>query len=352
MKIALITDTHFGARSDSQQFDSYFKKFYDNTFFPELEKQGITQIIHLGDCFDRRKYINFSSLKSCKEYFFDRIQSMNIKMDMIVGNHDTFYKNTNDVNSPELLLKEYQNIRTFENPTEVTYEDRSIIFLPWLCADNYTQAVDLIKDTKAKVCFGHLEIAGFVMYKGQNNTESHDGMDSNLFKNFDLVCSGHFHHKHGKNNIQYLGNPYQLFWNDYEDSRGFHIFDTDTLELEFVKNPYTIFDKIYYDDEKEQVFDYDTFTSKLLKLIVVNKKDFVKFDKLIENIYLKNPIELRIIEDFSEFESEALDEAMDMEDTMTLLSNYVDSVETDSNKDKIKGLLKSLYVEAQHYDKV
>ena len=348
MKIALVTDTHFGARSDSQAFDSYFKKFYDEVFFPELDKRGIKDIIHLGDCFDRRKYINFNSLNSCRQYFFEEACNRGIHMDMIIGNHDTFYKNTNDVNSPDLLLGEYNNILAFDRPTEVD----GIVYLPWLCADNYHEATDLIKKTKSKVCFGHLEIAGFVMFKGQNTHESHEGLDPGMFKKFDLVCSGHYHHKHSKGNIHYLGNPYQMFWNDHEDDRGFHIFDTETLELEFIKNPFSIFEKYYYDDEKEDPdsIDSDAFAKKLIKLIVVNKKDFVKFDRFIERIYSKEPIELKIIEDFSEFEAEALDESIDLEDTMTLLSNYVDSVETDVDRDKIKGILRTLYVEAQHYE--
>ena len=352
MKIALITDTHFGARSDSQPFDAYFKRFYQESFFPELQKRNIKNIIHLGDCFDRRKYINFNSLKSCREYFFDQTKYLGITMDMIIGNHDTFFKNTNNVNSPDLLLTEYANINAYKDATEVDFGDCSILMMPWLCADNYEESMTLVKKTKATVCFGHLELAGFVMYKGQNTQESHGGLDSKLFSKFDLVCSGHFHHKHSGGNIHYLGNPYQMFWNDFEDPRGFHIFDTVTLELEFIENPFTIFEKYYYDDDKEDVskIDITKFASKLIKLIVVNKKDFIKFDTFIENIYNQNPIELKIIEDFSEFEAEALDETIDLEDTMTLLSNYVDSIETDADKDRIKTLMKSLYVEAQNYE--
>lgn len=354
MKIALVTDTHFGARSDSQQFDTYFKKFYDEVFFPELDKRKITQIIHLGDCFDRRKYINFNSLSNCKKYFFEEIQTRGIDMDMIIGNHDTFYKNTNDVNSPSLLLKEYPGIRTYDKAQVVNYDNLQILLVPWICADNYEHTSKLVDSKVATVCFGHLELAGFIMYKGQDAHLGHDGLDPAMFKDFKLVCSGHFHHKHGRGNVQYLGNPYQLFWNDFEDDRGFHIFDTKTLELEFIKNPNTIFEKYYYDDEKEDPLSIDItrFNSKLIKVIVVNKKDFYKFDKFIEAIYKENPIELKIIEDFSEFESEAIDENIDLEDTMTLLSNYVDSIETDADKERLKGILKTLYVEAQHYEEV
>ena len=60
MKIALVTDLHFGARGDSVPFDNFFKKFYDDTFFPYLVEHGIKTIFDLGDTFDRRKYINFN----------------------------------------------------------------------------------------------------------------------------------------------------------------------------------------------------------------------------------------------------------------------------------------------------
>jgi DNA repair exonuclease SbcCD nuclease subunit len=349
MKIALVTDTHFGARSDSQQFDAYFKKFYEEIFFPTLEERNIKEIFHLGDTFDRRKYINFNSLRSCRQYFFDVIANKGMEMTMIAGNHDTFFKNTNDVNSIDLLLGEYNCIRTIQGPKELDYDNIKILVLPWLCADNFVESMELVKKTSATVCFGHLELAGFSMFKGQ---ESHEGMDPTDFKKFELVCSGHYHHRHGKGNVQYLGNPYQMNWSDFEDVRGFHIFDTNTLELEFIPNPFTMFEKYYYDDEKEDplTVDLDIFANKLLKVIVVNKKDFYRFDKFIESIYKVNPIELKIIEDFSEFESEAIDDNLNLEDTMTLLTNYVDSVETDVDKDRLKTILKTLYVEAQHYE--
>jgi DNA repair exonuclease SbcCD nuclease subunit len=351
MKIALITDTHFGARSDSQPFDQYFKKFYEEVFFPTLKSRDITHIIHLGDTFDRRKYINYQTLKSCREYFFDRLKILDIKCLMLAGNHDTYFKNTNDVNSPDLLLKDYDNIEVLDDPSNVVFSDTNFCMIPWICADNFKQTMEVIEQSSADICLGHLELAGFAMFKGQENQ---DGMDPTVFKNFKFVGSGHFHHKSTKGNIHYLGNPYHMFWYDYEDDRGFHILDTETLDLEFVKNPNTIFAKYYYDDEKEDPlkFDAEQFRSKLVKVIVINKKDFYKFDKFVDNIYKVNPLELKIVEDFSEFETEALDETIDLEDTMTLLSNYVESIETDVDKEKLKTILKTLYVEAQHYEEV
>ena len=349
-KIALVTDTHFGARSDSIPFDKFFRKFYEETFFPEIDKRGIRHIMHLGDCFDRRKYINFNTLSSCREYFFDEIKKRNIELHMIVGNHDTFFKNTNDVNSPRLLLKDYE-FNVIDTPSELELEDGSkLLMMPWICADNYNQCIEAMKATTSQVMFGHLEIAGFQMYKGHENNE---GFNPKLFEKFDLVCSGHFHHRSSNYNITYLGNPYELTWADYDDARGFHIFDTGTRELEFIENPNHIFTKIYYDDTKDIGYGIEDFTDKHVKLIVVNKTDYYIFDQFVEKIYKANPLELKIIEDMSEFEAQALgDEPLDVEDTVTLLSQYVESLDTDADKGRIKTLMKTLYVEAQNYESV
>ena len=349
-KLALVTDSHFGARSDSIPFDNFFRKFYEEVFFPEIDKRGIRHIVHLGDCFDRRKYINFNTLSSCRNYFFDEIKKRNIELHMIVGNHDTFFKNTNDVNSPRLLLKDYE-FNVIDTPSELEFDDGSKIFMmPWICTDNYNQSMEAIKTTDAQVLFGHFEIAGFQMYKGHENDE---GFDPKIFEKFDTVCSGHFHHRSSNGNINYLGNPYELTWADFEDPRGFHIFDTSERSLDFIQNPFSIFSKIYYDDEKvdPSTVDVSQYANQHVKLIVVNKKDYYKFDQFIERLYKVNPLELKIIEDLSEFESDAMgDQEVDLEDTVTLLSQYVDSLDTEADKDRIKTLMKTLYVEAQNYE--
>lgn len=346
MKVALITDTHFGARSDSIPFDNFFRKFYMEKFWPEIDERGITTIFHLGDCFDRRKYINFNTLNSCRDYFFNEAKKRNIKVVMIVGNHDTFFKNTNEINSPGLLLNSYDNVVAFSGPIDYSIDGCSILLMPWVCTDNYQECMEALKVSESPVLFGHFEIAGFQMYKGHENDE---GFDPALFSKFDLVCSGHFHHRSSNGNITYLGNPYELTWADYDDPRGFHVFNSTDFSLEFIENPYHIFTKIYYDDTKEM--DIPDCSNQHIKLIVVNKTDFYKFDQFVDRLYKQNPLELKIIEDLSEFEAEALgNEDVDLEDTMTLLSQYVDNLDTDADKNRIKTLMKTLYVEAQNYE--
>lgn len=336
---------HFGARNDSIAFLDFYEKFYENTFFPALKEHNITTVLNLGDTFDRRKYVNFHALDRAKKMFFDKLALQGITMYMLAGNHDTYFKNTNTVNSPDLLLKEYTNINVIDHPATIYVDDTPICMMPWICPENYQDSIDTIKDTQAEICMGHFEIAGFAMYRGM---ESHDGLSKNIFDKFDLVFSGHYHHRSNDGHIHYLGNPYELTWQDYNDPRGFHLFDTATRQLEFIRNPYTMFTRVEYDDKETDPTDLDSLdlTQKYVKLIVVNKTDYYKFDKFIQKLYTKGCHDIKIIEDMSEFEEGELGEEINLEDTISVLTNYVDSVETDVDKEKIKTYMRTLYTEA------
>ena len=345
MKVAIITDQHFGARNDSVAFLDFFQKFYDNTFFPTLVANNISTVLVLGDTFDRRKYVNFYALQRAKEMFFDRLADAGITVHMLAGNHDTYFKNTNDVNSPDLLLKEYTNINVIDEPTTITVDGTDICMMPWICPDNYDASLNEMKTTKADICMGHFEISGFAMYRGM---ESHEGLDKSIFDKFDLVFSGHYHHRSDDGHIYYLGNPYELTWQDFNDTRGFHLFDLDTRGLDFIPNPYTMFARIEYNDKETEPVDLDALdlASKYVKLVIVNKTDFYKFDKFIQKLYNKGCHEIKIIEDMSEFQDGEIGEEINLEDTLSVLAHYIDSIETDVDKEQVKTYMRTLYTEA------
>jgi DNA repair exonuclease SbcCD nuclease subunit len=345
LKVAIITDQHFGARNDSIAFLDFYQKFYDNTFFPTIDAAGIDTVLILGDTFDRRKYVNFYSLQKTKEMFFDRLENMGIRVFMLAGNHDTYYKNTNDVNSPDLLLKEYSNISVIDDPEEIIIDGTKICMMPWICPENYTQSLNLMNTTQAEICMGHFEIAGFAMHKGM---ESHDGLSKDLFNKFDLVFSGHYHHRSSDKHIHYLGNPYELTWQDFNDPRGFHLFDLERRHLEFIQNPYTMFSRVEYDDKEKDPIDLDSIDlkDKYVKVVVVNKTDYYKFDKFTQKLYNKGCADIKIIEDMSEFNDGELGEEINLEDTISVLSNYIDSIETDVDKEHVKTFMRTLYTEA------
>jgi DNA repair exonuclease SbcCD nuclease subunit len=354
MKIAIITDQHFGARNDSQHFLDFYEKFYRDTFLPTLKENNITNLLILGDTFDRRKYVNFYSLKRTKDMFFDPLQEMGVKIHMLAGNHDTYFKNTNDVNSVDLLLREYENINVIASPQTIhlNYGDAStdICMIPWICPENYNNCMEEIKNTSATLCMGHFEIAGFAMYRGM---PSEEGLSRELFRKFDMTFSGHYHHKSNADDIYYLGNPYELTWQDYNDPRGFHLFDLNVRELQFVQNPNKMFHRIIYDDKQETITEITNknlteYTNTYVKVVVINKTNPYLFDKFMNNLYNVNPVDITIAEDFTDLSEGIDDDIVDQaEDTLTILNKYIDNIKEDSiNNDKLKTLMKELYVEA------
>jgi len=356
MKIAIITDQHFGARNDSVNFLEYYEDFYRNVFFPKLEEENISTVLILGDTFDRRKFINFYSLMKTKQMFFDILAEKKIFAYMLAGNHDTFFKNTNDVNSVDLLLKEYNNLEIIDSPTTININGYRICMIPWICPDNYKECLEEIKNTPSQICMGHFEIAGFSMYRGM---PSHEGLSRDIFKKFDMTFSGHYHHKSNEDSIYYLGNPYALTWQDYGDDRGFHLFDLSTRELEFIKNPYEIFNRFVYDDKDKDAsqisnIDMTQFANKYVKVIVENKTNPYLFDVFIGNLNQSNPLDISVVEDFSDLTEGIDDDIIDQaEDTLTILNKYIDNINDDNlDSSKMKSVFKELYVEALNLENV
>ena len=340
MKILLITDQHFGVRNDNQSFIDHYKKFYGQVVLPYIDANDITTVIALGDTFDKRRSINFMSLEAAKDMWFDPLQKRGVRMHMLVGNHDIYYKNTLRVNAPSELLGEYNNIRVHTKPTTSVFGGLPILLLPWICDENRAEVLEKVGSTDANVCMGHLELNGFEAHPGH---VMQGGMDSSQFSKFEKVFSGHYHMKSRKGNINYLGNPYQLYWNDYGCKRGFHVFDTDTLKTTFYRNPFDVFHKLYYNngitlpDSKELEGSY-------VKLIVEEKGDYAKFDYVVRQLQDMGLGDLKIIEDLSS-ESET-DSVLETEDTVTLLDKYIDEIDLKVDKNNVKSILRSLYTEA------
>ena len=344
MKVAIITDQHFGARKSSRVFHDFFNKFYKNVFFPTLKKRGIDTVLDLGDTYDNRRTLDLWAANWSKTEYFDKLREMGITVHALVGNHTAYFKDTNDVNTLTGIVGEYDNISIYDRATEVVIGGLPILFLPWINQQNKEESYTAIENSKSKVAMGHLELNGFEAHRGYLMDH---GDSTAPYRKFEKVFSGHYHRKSHRNNIWYLGNPYQIYWNDYRDRRGFHIFDTETLELEFIQNPYEIYQKIYYHEDNIQssMFKFHEYANTFIKIIVEKKTNTDKFERFISQLYAAGVHEIKVIEDpsFEQDLSEEID--IEREDTLTILEKYVDDMEH-SDKDALKNILKSLYVEA------
>lgn len=341
-KVALITDTHAGVRNDSIFFHDVAKEFYDEIFFPTLEEREIDQIIHLGDVLDRRRTMNVLTANRLQEDFFDKLAYNHINLDIIIGNHDTYFKNTNDVNGLDVITAPYADyVTVYTDPIERKWGNLDVLYLPWICDDNRSKSMKMIEKTKATVVLGHLEVTGCMMNAGRLMDER--GLSQKALERFDLVCSGHFHHRATTGNINYLGNPWETTWSDYGNAKGFHILDTDTGELEFIPNPRTLFMKHAISENTTNV---DDANGKYVKAYVRDHEDQKYVDRDVKRLEAAGALEVKVIDETSIFTSDTDDvDASELDDTPTLIERYVDTLDTPLKKE-VKWKLTKLYSDA------
>lgn len=359
MKIAIVGDTHFGARNDVKWWSDYMGKFYENVLFPRLQKDSIQYMVQLGDLFDRRKYINFNTAYTARKQFFDRLSPAGVQMLTFPGNHDVYYKNTLEVNSISLLLNDYieaGTIAAFYEPTTKVLGKREMDFIPWICEDNKASVAEFTRRSKSKICFGHFQLQGYEMEQGHICV---DGMDKSELRRYDRVYSGHFHHRSSDGTIHYVGSPGEMTWADYEDSRGFHILDLDTLDLEFVRNPYQLHHKYNFDGAVETIEtinarDYSFYEQTIVRIVVRNRVEGIVFDTFMKRMEAAKPIEIQVEEVYVDnsygdvMDSNA--ETYDTGDSLKAMSQYIEAIDMALDKDMLKNMVKEIHSKAIDFD--
>jgi DNA repair exonuclease SbcCD nuclease subunit len=356
MKFAVIADTHFGVRKDEKAFLDNQERFFSEFFFPTLDDQKIDTLVHAGDLFDNRKSINMNTLDRTKAMFLDPLLERGIKMHIIPGNHDVYYKNTNRINALTQLLHQerYTNTKIHEECSTIDFDGLEIALIPWITPENEADTMKFISATTAPMVCGHFEFIGHEMYAG---TKALEGLSTDAFKRFTDVWSGHYHHRSTKGNIHYLGASSEYIWTDAEDERGFNIFDTETKALEYYRNPFPMFQRIHYlDNSKDAIryindFDTSSVASKIVRVIVSVKNHSALFDRFVERLHEAGPLELTIAEDFSRYhESRVYTESEVLKlSPMKFIETYVDEIDDDQlDKEKLKIHMSKLYIEADH----
>ena len=342
-KIAFVTDTHFGCRNDSPQFLEYFFEFFTEQFFPYLKRNNITKVIHLGDLLDRRKYVNFLTLSRVQNEFIKPIKEAGIEFHCIIGNHDTYYKNTNDLNSVKELFE--NSIHIYNKPQIVTVAGFEFAVVPWINRENESECMDFIKTAKADILLGHLELRGYEVLGG---IKSEEGTDPKLFGRYESVYTGHFHHRQSNDNIHYLGTPYQITFNDVYNKNGFYIFDTETRIMDFQENEAKIFYSIRYNDKEHDMgaIDFSKYRNCFIKIIIEEKTKNYMFDKFVDSMYNAEVAELTVVEQILPVGAENEEPIDTSKDTITIINDEIDRMSEVTNKNKLKTIIHDLYIES------
>lgn len=346
MKAVILNDTHFGYKNDSCIMLDYFLEFFEEQLFPYLKEHDIKTIFHLGDVFDRRKYVNFKTLHRVRKEFLEPLQDMGIKVHAICGNHDTYYRNTNNINSLRELVEHFPNWSVYSEPTEIHLSMGCVALLPWINPENESQTAKFISETTCSLLFGHLELCGFQSMPGVFVDQ---GYESKHFNKFEYVLSGHYHIKSDRDNIHYLGTQYQMGFSDVWEKKGFHVFDFQNRSLEFVQNPRKLFYTLdYYENSKEKI-DFTHYKDKYVKIFIKEKTKQVLFEKYLDKFYEAGVVELAVADEVTTNSEIA---AVDIhKDTLQLLHEEIGSINEQSiDKNALAEIINTAYNRALSKD--
>lgn len=326
-KIMIIGDMHIGVKQGNIVIMEQHLRYVEEQLIPYLLDNGIKTIIQTGDMFDCRKGATTLALREWKLRFFDVLLKHDIKLHTFIGNHDMFYRNQISPNTTTEYLSQYQNINIIDKPSDVTIEGHSFLIVPWMCSSNEEACMEAIQTSESDVCIGHFEIKGAKM----EGTVCTEGLAISTFDRFELCISGHFHIKGDYENVSYVGTPTQSSWGDYGISKGIHILDTETLELDFIVNTEELFHKITYNEDRDMNLPLSNdYTNKYLKVVIEHREDFKKYEKWMMKVEDKGAASLTVIEPFLDRNSDdsgvEVEGALDVLTTDNIIKQYIAEV--------------------------
>lgn len=338
-KIGCFSDIHIGLAQDNSiwhQTSLDFAQWASDYYL----KQGINDIIILGDIFHNRTEISVNTLSVAKK-FFDYFKDFNVYI--LAGNHDSFYKDHSLVNSIS-IFDGWHNIKIVDNePLLLKIGNKNTALIPWGTTFENIPNVDVI--------FGHFEITTFYM----NNFKvcEHGFSSENLFEKAKIILSGHFHKKdhrvYNEGEIVYLGSPYQQNYGDCNDERGIYIYDINENKFTFIENKISpihvkISVKKLLDKQIETSFLKEKVPNNHICLVIDTKIDEDAILLLSGKIQKLNPKTFRIdYEDVKKIEIDA-EISIDVKTTNLLedIGNYVNSLDID-NKKEVVSYINELY---------
>jgi DNA repair exonuclease SbcCD nuclease subunit len=341
MKIAIITDTHFGARKNSKYFMGVQREFYEDVFFPFLVEHEIDTIVHLGDFFDNRTSINFSVLRHANNTFITPIVENGMKLHLLMGNHDSHYNSSGELVNTKLLFGNIPNIVVYDEMKEVLFDGMKFLMVPWIFPDQMKEAIETIRLFPADVCCGHFEMLG-VPQEGNNISKS--GIETGIFSHFSNVFSGHYH----KPSEYYVGSPYQTKWSEVEDNKRFIVFDTDTGEAVSHYNPNRVFYELEYPNDVDNI-DLSEYNNKIVRIRVKSKDDIAHYETFIKSLEDSGAHSIDVKEEYLYMDVIRKYNIDDSLDTLAILKTTINENPEFSDGDKIVlcSIAEKLYQKAQ-----
>jgi len=235
-RIIFSSDWHFGLRSNNLEWFEITKDYFENFFLPWLDnnvKEG--DIFYcLGDVFDNRQTMNLM-IASYAIDLFERI-GRKLPVYIIVGNHDIYRKNTNDISSVD-ILRHIKNVTVYKEPEIHEFKNSRCLLMPWRRdKDHEKETLDSYK--KIDYVFCHSEVKGlrvnpnpYVIHEGGNSVE--------IYRGYKGMYSGHIHYSQRNKNVTFVGNIFQMTRSDRNNTKGIWTLEPNTGVETFIENSYS-----------------------------------------------------------------------------------------------------------------
>lgn len=334
--IILLGDMHIGVKASSIPHHNFIAKFLAD-LFKYIDDNDIRYLIQLGDMFDVRKHVTIHSLWFINEYFIQEVLKRNLIVYALVGNHDMPFRDSLRMSSVEEILKMYpQSFKVIKDTTEVEIGGKDMLLIPWVCRENEESVLETVNKSNAEFVFGHFEFNGFEMHRGQ---PSKTHFNHSKFSKFKKVYSGHYHHKSSKDNVAYIGTPYELTWMDSNDQKGFTVLLENGNDV-FIPNRHTIYSRIEYADSME--VDKNSVNGKYVRLVVSAFTDKKILQGVIDKINSFEPLELKVQENYSVELSESV-AISNYKNTIEVIGEYVKTASTGLDNTILTNRFNDLY---------
>lgn len=353
-KVAIIGDMHFGVKAGNAYFLA-FQIAWLEEMLAKCQTMGITTIIQTGDLHDTRAAVKLNVLSFFLNRFPMMLKQYGIERFIVyAGNHDCYYRDTNEITFVDLLNSLGDDDLTFEVHQDhvgfARFSGRNVAFMPWINKNNKERLFKELAEIKAEYVFGHFELVGMPMIPG---VLCEHGTDPKELKNFKRVISGHFHTISQHTNCTMVGTPYHLTWGDVQDgnNRGFWTLDFDNDDLVLHKNEdfMTLFSVIEYDPtEKYDEKSFLNYKGTIVKVLVREKPEAKHYKKFLDLLARAEMIDYKIIDTtMVAIEKVEISEEVLALDTLSAMNTYIDKQENpELNKDSLKDLTKEIYLEA------
>jgi len=286
-QIAIFSDIHFGKSKDSHT-KLKIAEDYIVWFIQKLKENNIKTVLFLGDLFNNRNSISVKTLDSCYTSL-KRFSDNDIKIIMLVGNHDMYMKEDDAINSIA-HYSEIKGVTIVEETTDITFiNDKKGVIFPFITKDE-----QIVNYKNYDYAFGHFEFFGALM---TTNQISDKGISSKVLEQIaPLIFSGHFHigkeYIFEKTKVVTVGSTHELDWGDYNVEKHFIILNVEDSSYITIKNDFSpTHVKIYWSDvKKHDKKNFNRVAKNYIKIVVDSEYEFDQIIKLVNLINMMKPI--------------------------------------------------------------